>query len=536
MMKPTWLEKLRVLILLLMSFFVFNANIVSAQTVVTQNYDQSDVALQAIYDQVYSLDDITPAAEPNQFRFSLAAPVTTSPMFSVDTNTVIGKVPSRPMGFSNELGDTQVVKSANGLQLMKNLTPYSYRVGGSSGNIACLKKFYSGPHCKILWDQARTDTIVAAAKGQNAAILSFNLNFLRGAEDINAIIEQAKMVDATAKAAGLSVVYEVGNEADLFVPQNTRPNDLKLWAFDDFQGQTTPSLQTYTSEYKVMAARLRKEIPGIKFHGPDLCCRTKSTNKSLFEFGKLDVQALTWHPYDGAHCDKTKPGSDTAFLFDQKRMVRLKTGLAGLAKAYPTKQLVLNETNSVACGGSIGVSNSAAMIAWLVDRSFILTLSGVTSQNIHTAGVIYAPLYYDKAASKTLVNPIYYGMLMFNQFRNLSLVNTTRTDNGTENVQVWSGIDQNSGVMRVVVLNKDLTKPESTISIQIPGKSSRANNCPIIAASHTSTKVDRWGDNAVIDPVTGKTSLHCSATVSPNADSTYTVTVPSGLATMLIIK
>jgi hypothetical protein len=76
----------------------------------------------------------------------------------------------------------------------------------------------------------------------------------------------------------------------------------------------------------------------------------------------------------------------------------------------------VDETNSVACGGKRGVSDTFASALWAVDALFSFARAGVDGVNIHVfPGAHYSLFQFGRAGENwtALVHREYYGLLLF---------------------------------------------------------------------------------------------------------------------------
>jgi hypothetical protein len=447
-------------------------------------------------------DEPEPTATTEAVRPAAAA-TSASVVFRVTPSKTIVPVPSRFTGISFETGDITSFPNPVLEQMIKN-NYGTLRIGGSSTDISCLSADYSGPYCKISLTPERIKNVVDAAKRMSYP-LSFGVNFLRP----KSVVNQAKVL----RAAGVNEI-ELGNEPDLYGIQGSRP---AAYTFAD-----------YKKEFKPVRASLK----GIDITGPSVCCRFKATatENELTQFAlSEDVQKITAHPYASAFCDKTKPAPTAAYLLSADRITAMKTRFAGMGAAVKPRPVFFNETNSTACGGSPGVSNSMAAALWLVDWGFEAMKLGISGINVHNAGTLYAPILVDKATKTAKPNPVYYGMLMLSQAQGQNLVEATKTK-GQPNIKIWA-TKRTDGQLRVYILNKD-TSFSGDIEINIEGKTTSANLFTMGGASLGATTGVKFGTQAV--GPTGTFSLSKDATVVPTG-SLYKIKLSNGKAVMLII-
>jgi hypothetical protein len=139
--------------------------------------------------------------------------------------------------------------------------------------------------------------------------------------------------------------------------------------------------------------------------------------------------------------------------FNISREVALKRASARAIRSGHT--LRLTETNSVACGGKRGVSDSFASALWGVDWLFTMASYRMSGVDFHTSSPFYSPILPFPRARTVIARPLYYAMLLFAEAtrRRSRLVIAARTRRRA-NVGFWAAQDPRRTV-RVVVLNKD---------------------------------------------------------------------------------
>jgi hypothetical protein len=115
----------------------------------------------------------------------------------------------------------------------------------------------------------------------------------------------------------------------------------------------------------------------------------------------------------------------------------------------------IDETNSVACGGKLGLSDTFASALWVIDALFSMARSGVDGVNIHIfPGARYSLFQFRRSTfnRRVLVHPEYYGLLMFARAvppgARLLTVRAIRA----QNIRAWAARGPD-GTRRIVLIN-----------------------------------------------------------------------------------
>ena len=131
----------------------------------------------------------------------------------------------------------------------------------------------------------------------------------------------------------------------------------------------------------------------------------------------------------------------------------------------------VDELNSVACKGQLGVSDTFASSLWMLDTLFAMARSGVDGVNIHTLPeAVYHPFTFERVNGRWLgaVEPEYYGMLLFAQAappgsRLLAVTSTPDPD-----LRARAALTP-EGLIHVVLINDSLTT-DHMITLRAPGR------------------------------------------------------------------
>ncbi len=313
------------------------------------------------------------------------------------------------------------------------------------------------------------ENLVGSTPNGSRLMLGLNLG-----QNNPALAKEFAQAALAALPSGKIYSFEVGNEPDIFASHAYYSSPLT--------GQTVfvrpagYSFAKYLEEFDTFATTLQGLSHPVPLGGPVFTTSAYGWMQYLPSF--LAAQAprlktVTYHRYPLSACSWSTPGSATyptiANLLADKSAQDLAQAVAPFATQASSygKPLRITEINSVACGGKDGVSNSFASALWATDVMFNLAQIGVGGVNFHSGtGAYYTPFRFSPRPVRSgtgdswetvftpTVNPLYYGILLFNQATansaRLLPVNTTTQGN----IKVWATLDAQR-VVRVVLLNKD---------------------------------------------------------------------------------
>ena len=225
-----------------------------------------------------------------------------------------------------------------------------------------------------------------------------------------------------------------------------------------------------------------------------------------------------------------------------------------------TLPIRIGEMNSVAGGGQPGVSNSFQAALWVMDQAMQFATYKVDGINIFNGSKYYAPMYFTTGGTYPNltfnlyeVGPIYYGMLMADQFlqNNASLVPLTLSTTGSFTVSAYSSLDTN-GAVRVLLINKtESSGGEITVTLSGHGAATltylQATGNNYLASDYTSTSggvtaaSSTPSDEITIGGQTFKNSTsgllqgtQTLVTATPSS-SVYTIPLPQASAVLVTI-
>ena len=186
------------------------------------------------------------------------------------------------------------------------------------------------------------------------------------------------------------------------------------------------------------------------------------------------LKVVTYHRYPLIRCftqpgDRGYPTIPNLLSPDSSRDLLRGVGpLIALAHQHGATFRV-DELNSVACKGQLGVSDTFASSLWMLDTLFAMARSGVDGVNIHTLPeAVYHPFTFERVNGRWLgaVEPEYYGMLLFAQAappgsRLLAVTSTPDPD-----LRARAALTP-EGLIHVVLINDSLTT-DHMITLRAP--------------------------------------------------------------------
>jgi hypothetical protein len=429
------------------------------------------------------------------------------------SSTAKRKIPKSFLGFSAEINQTrsfvavpgQKIASPIWLTMMRNLAAYGgglpiLRVGGGSGD-----RYYfpngqpppTGGSYKITYKWLAGVRAYLAASG---AQIIFPINFGANRPDL---AKQMAQLFVTYMPPGSIRALEIGSEPDTYpqIPYSAtttiRPKGY--------------SPAKYLQELTNYANALGEVNPRPPFAGPGMIAQYKAWSKAFPTIVKQPIFSLiTTHNYPVFACGKKLGTFRKVGPYELLRKDALEKIFPVLAKTARDakkahKPLRLTETNSVACGGAKGVSNTLASALWGTDWMFANWAAGLEGLNFHMASSRYTPFIpFRQAHSKAgvQVRPLYYAMLLFAEATAhrarliTSTLGASRATKGT--LHVWATYDSVDHVVRVVIVNKS-GKHGGSVDVRVPGAKGNGKVKRLTGHSVSSTEVT-WGGQRFASP------------------------------------
>lgn len=167
----------------------------------------------------------------------------------------------------------------------------------------------------------------------------------------------------------------------------------------------------YLKEARACIRAVRKGAPAAPISGPDTGHVSWLPRYAAVEKGTISLLAVHYYPLSACH----GPGTATALLSRSTAAAEASVVSVAAAAAHRAGvSLRMSETNSAACGGIPGVSNTYASALWAVDYLVTGAEHGVTGMNFHGSLAHacngYTPLC-QVAPHQYAAQPVYYGLL-----------------------------------------------------------------------------------------------------------------------------
>jgi hypothetical protein len=379
------------------------------------------------------------------------------------------------------------------------------------------------------------DAIVAFERATRAPLI-LDLNF---AADRVAYAREWASAMLAQLPAGLLEALEIGNEPDVYAtgrPFGTLP-------------RTRPrgySLRRYMRELTPFTKALRR-LPGHpRLAAPSTCCgRWDRGSRRLVrsQHGRLGL--LSFHAYATNACpnatDRDRISLDNLLSDATFRRIGARLAVIRDQARRAHRHVRITETNSAACSGRAGITDSYAASLWMADWLFLMAAQRFDGVNIHTAGNYTPVLFgYDTDHFVGSARAPYYGMLLFARAiadHARLLVRTTLTARTRRNapVHVWATADH-SGHARIVVVNKDQHQAGAAV-ITVRDGAGQGTLERLTAPSLDAKTGLALGGLSVPDPTTdGRiTGTPVTETVTPSGH-TYRFAMPAASAALLTVS
>lgn len=372
----------------------------------------------------------------------------------------------REMMGSSETGINTIYRA-----LIGNLTAYGggpmvIRIGGNSTDSS---------------GEPLSNTALPFAETASALGAHFYLGVNLGSDDPILAWKQAGAYIKEMPSGSLDAI-EIGNEPDLYASQGLRSGS---YGFKD-----------YLSDFNIWKQNISPLLPpGTKLLGASWADVKMLSNTTAYASAEHSIlQGFSQHFYPGDRCKGSLVIPENFLLLDANAT----SGASQVASAVSAVHAYglpfrIGEINSIACDSNGGLSDTFSSALWAIDTMFEYANVGVDGVNWHFSnGEGGAPFSFDisTANGKTSyrldsVNPLYYGMLFFQQAtqRNSRLLPVQVGTNA--NLKGWATKDS-SGTIRLALINKDI-KASGIIDVYVPG-SRRATIATLAAPSYWSSK------------------------------------------------
>ena len=280
-----------------------------------------------------------------------------------------------------------------------------------------------------------------------------------------AAVDEARTAAATLGAS--LAALEIGNEPDLYTKPTSKPFRSQLGA-----GPLRPAgweLGQYETESASLATALSEAGSRTPLWGPDTA--TKQWLIGYAAHARTGVSVLTPHVYPLDRCQRGRltRGPSARSLLSRRVRMRESRLIASYLSAASARALPLriDETNSVACAGQPGVSDTFAAALWTLDYGLTAARDGVSGLNFHgglgscsAGGTIVASWYSPLctlADGQLRPRPEYYALLLLRSLEGCAFLQTGYQT--SRNVSVYA-LRAPDGTQRVVIDDMDLASAD----------------------------------------------------------------------------
>lgn len=450
-------------------------------------------------------------------------------------------IPSDFVGFSLELtsvggylGRYPDQLNAVFLRLMKNLGAGILRLGGNSTDDGCWRTSSGSPLPEGCTFEVSPNllAIVAAAMKETGwrALVGVNLAEYSTSRALAMARDGVAAAFAGDRAGGL-LGLELGNEPNLYDYRGDRPDG---YTHDQFVSEWAGYASALATDRRTAAMRLA---------GP-----AYSRMSSWFAF--LDdflagatperVGLVTAHDYPLQTCSGDDPTLDQLM----RRELVIDTGKrveSWVATAAPAgEEVLVAETNSVACRGQDGVSNVFGSALWGLDHMLTIAAAGAASVNLHVArSAFYDPVVSEESDADgdgtysyaVRVLPLYYAMWMASRASGGKVAAGRVIDAG---IDLAAHAVLRGDTLLVFLINRD--EEGGTVKVT-PSERAGAASLTILDAPALDARVAevRLGGSQ-IDGATGELPAPDTTALDPSAGTgSYFVELPPTSAAILAV-
>ncbi len=426
-------------------------------------------------------------------------------------------------------------------QFMRNLGPGTLRMGGSSQDQHCwdmnLAPNPAGCYEPVSADDMQSYYYASAQTGW-PVLLGLNLAQNSGTWAAREIDEGIAAYSTPAQRLGV----EIGNEPDGYYVNllaNGKTIRPATYSMSDYIGEFQGYLNAFSAD--PFASTVPVAGPGFtgRWHLPELTQFLDAVGN------RIGIATMHWYPTNRCKVPvATSQILDPLILHEYGRVVG---EWAQIAQKH-NLGLQLTETNSVACSGQPGVSDTFAQSIWAVDWMLFSPKVPLRRINFHTgttsANKLNANSYYNLIQSSgpatpggpfsNQAEPLYYAVHMFDAVGPGSsyLPVTLQTP---ANITAYALTRCGTCPINVFVVNKDLAA-SSPVSIGFQAPMGQASLLTLSAPSLGSTAGDIQYGGQQFDNATGllKAPLRTTA-IAADASGNYNFQLQNSSAAMMTI-
>jgi len=227
---------------------------------------------------------------------------------------------------------------------------------------------------------------------------------------------------------------------------------------DQYGGGYSPA--RYVQAFKAYAHAVGKTAPSVPFLGPAVTSTDNNFNwlQAVATGDRSQLGVLDGHEYPLAACEN--PGDPGYPTVEKILSASLISGYAASVKPAVVlahrahRPFRLDETNSVTCGGSPGVSDTFATALWAPDALFSLLRTGLDAVNFHIRPTkINGPLALGTGGF--IARPLFYGLLLFARMASPGgqLLRVSQTVPPSSRLSAWA-VKVTGGAIHVLLINK----------------------------------------------------------------------------------
>lgn len=388
-----------------------------------------------------------PAASPYLATVSIGATpgLPVSPQFLGLANEWGG---GRQMMGSTETGVNTIYRTLIRNLLVYGAGPMVIRIGGNSTDTS---------------GEPDSDTALPFAEMAHDLGAHFYLGVNLGADNVTLARDQAKAYIEQMPAGYLDAI-EIGNEPDLYASSGLR--------------SPSYNFQDYLADFNTWKQSISPLLPsGTLLLGASWAHAQMLSNAPAYASAEhVSLHGFSQHFYPGDLCGDNAPLPSNFLLLNASAT----SGALDVASSVSIMHKYglpfrIGEINSIACDSGGGLSDTFSSALWAIDTMFEYASVGVDGVNWHYSNEQGgAPFSFaiatanDKTTYRlAAVNPIYYGMLFFEQAtaHHSSLLPVQVSTNA--NLKAWATVDS-SETVRLALINKD-TAASGTVQVSLAG-------------------------------------------------------------------
>eukprot|EP00775_Hariotina_reticulata_P005212 gene5212-5450_t len=371
-------------------------------------------------------------------------------------------IPTTYLGISHEWTNVEELNHGGTYQrLLEDLTAYGggplvLRVGGGSTD-----KQYQPPS-QTVFDSLKT------LHDETGMLFIFGINWKH--RDITLARNQMEAIKAKMPT-GSVLSIELGNEPNFYDWVDGKPN--RDWMSCCFVNDWAAFARQLSCPGNFSTC-VHHQLAGPAWGHVNMRPRTMDW---YLKFNNFWLNLVTVHWYQATR----ETSSTVENLLDEEPL---------RAEMKNLRQLVEISSRS-------GISNSLAAALWTLDGAFEVASTGAVGINLHWGDglSLYAALLRQSSGS-SIVKPPYYAYLMFQMAlgQGVSFIANPVVEAGSNPlVKVWPLVDNKSGAVRVVLINKHKSKPAGVAIRLVAAAGEQYADGKVIRMLGKKGLADQWG-------------------------------------------